>query len=252
VREIDPWRRPLTIHPGTSARETVEDPAILDFDMLQTGHSDRASLANTVELVRRARAAEPVMPVIEGEVCYEGIGGQCREEVQRLMFWACMLSGAAGFTYGANGVWQVNRRERPYGASPHGMSWGHTPWDEAARLPGAKQLGLARRLLERYPWWEFEPHPEWIEPRWTPGNYLRGYAAGIPGRVRIFYWPCMWGKPVVKHLEPGVSYRARLFNPVDGSEVPLGPAAADAAGDWHLPIPRLPIFQDWVMVFEAD
>ena len=50
------------------------------------------------------------MPVIDGEVCYEGIGEACRQEVQRLMFWACVLNGACGHTYGANGIWQVNTR----------------------------------------------------------------------------------------------------------------------------------------------
>ena len=38
------------IHPS-SARNTVEDASVLDFDMLQTGHSDRASIPNTVKLV---------------------------------------------------------------------------------------------------------------------------------------------------------------------------------------------------------
>ena len=28
----------------------------------------------------------------------------------RAMFWICMMNGAAGHTYGANGIWQVNRR----------------------------------------------------------------------------------------------------------------------------------------------
>ncbi|PYV12139.1 MAG: hypothetical protein DMG23_02105 [Acidobacteria bacterium] len=41
VRGIDPYHRLVTIHPSRSARDTVEDPAVLDFDMLQTGHNDR-------------------------------------------------------------------------------------------------------------------------------------------------------------------------------------------------------------------
>ncbi|HEY5912737.1 MAG TPA: DUF4038 domain-containing protein [Verrucomicrobiae bacterium] len=36
-------------------------------------------------------------------------------------FWAHVIcSGCAGHTYGANGIWQVNRRDRPYEASPGG------------------------------------------------------------------------------------------------------------------------------------
>ncbi|MBN2451246.1 MAG: DUF4038 domain-containing protein, partial [Lentisphaeria bacterium] len=37
LRSIDPWRRPVSIHPSTSARDTVADEGVLDFDMLQTG-----------------------------------------------------------------------------------------------------------------------------------------------------------------------------------------------------------------------
>lgn len=248
LRHIDPYHRPVTIHPSSSARETVEDPAVLDFDMLQTGHGDRASLPNTVKRVTEAYAAEPRLPVINGEVSYEGIGGQCREEVQRLMFWAGMLSGTCGHTYGANGIWQVNGRAWPYGPSPHGMSWGDTPWEDALKLPGSTQLALAKRLLERYSWWRFEPHPEWVEPHWTENDYLQPYAAGIPGEIRVIYWPCMWLPPKVVGLEPDVAYRAMLFNPINGKEMQLGEVEPTPEGEWSLPLARPPVFQDWVLV----
>jgi hypothetical protein len=250
VRAIDPYHHPITIHPTDSARRQVEDPALLDFDMLQTGHGDRTSIPNTVRQVVGSYQGTPRMPVINGEVCYEGIGEACRQEVQRFMFWACLLNGACGHTYGANGIWQVNTREQPYGPSPHGMAWGHTPWEEAYQLPGSAQLGRGKRLLERYEWWRFEPHPEWVEPHWSEENFHAPYAAGIPGEVRIFFLP--WFTPTVrvKGLEPGVHYRAFLFNPADGSEQDLGHVAPDTAGDWPLPLARLPIFQDWVLVLE--
>lgn len=164
VRAVDPYDHPITAHPSVSARDSLSD-GVLDFDMLQTGHGDRASLPNTVQQVVRSYSRQPVMPVVEGEVCYEGIGEASRQEVQRMMFWACWLNGAKGFTYGANGIWQVNTREKPYGASPHGMAWGDTPWEEAYCLPGSAQLGMAKRLLERYEWRRIEPHPEWVEPQ---------------------------------------------------------------------------------------
>ena len=196
------------------------------------------------------------MPVIDAEVCYEGIGGACRQEVQRLMFWACLLSGAAGHTYGASGIWQVNTREAPFGPGPLGMAWGNTPWEDAYQLPGSRQLGLGKRLLERYPWWCFEPHPEWAEPRWSSADYTGGYAAGIPGKVRVLYWPSTTFAGTVKGIESGVAYRAYLFNPVDGQETDLGTVVPDENGHWPLPLGigprrRMPIFQDWVLVLEA-
>ena len=259
VRAIDAYHHPVTIHPGSSARDTVEDQGVLDFDMLQTGHGDRQSLPSTVNLVRSGYERAPRMPVVNGEVCYEGIGESCRQEVQRLMFWTCLLSGACGHTYGANGIWQLNTRARPYGPSPHGMAWGNTPWEDAYRLPGPAQLGLAKRLLSRYAWWKFEPHPEWIEPRWSEQNYYGGYATGIPGSVRVIYLPTfVWGPVTVRGLEPGVTYRAFLFNPATGEELSLGNAHANAEGAWlvqrkELPTDPfiLPLFQDWALVLET-
>ena len=146
--------------------------------MLQTGHSDRASIPNTINLVRASRAAAPPMPTINAEVCYEGILDTCFDDLQRFMVWSCLLSGTAGHTYGANGIWQVNRRDRPYGKSPHGGNWGNTAWDDAMRLPGSRQVGLAKKILDRRgPWWELEPHPDWVtvdstEPKFTWGDWI--------------------------------------------------------------------------------
>ena len=128
-----------------------------------------------------------------------------------------MLSGAAGYSYGANGIWQVDRSDRPYGASPHGTSWGGRPWDEAAALPGAAQVGAGKRVLERFPWWRCEPHPEWAEPHQHAGNRHLAYAAGIPGELRILYLPCELSDPVIVcGLEAGLAYAARTGAPGDG------------------------------------
>ena len=193
MRSINAFGNPVTIHPTQYGREQVDDPTVLDCEMLQTGHGGLASFPNTIKSLRHALAQQPVMPVFVAEVDYEGIGEASRQEVQRLLFWTAMLSGAAGHTYAANGIWQVNRRDRPYGLSPHGTSWGDTPWDEAMQLLGSHDLGIAKRLFERYPWWEFQPHPEWVEGKemrlgfYAPEHdfYFTPYAAGIPRRVRV-------------------------------------------------------------------
>src|SRR5207248_11704634 len=109
----------------------------------------------------------------------------------RFMLWSWILNVAVGHTYGANEIWQVNSAEAPIGPSPHGHSWGNTPWDTAAKLPGSAQIGLGKELLMRYPWWRFEPHPEWVDPHWTKEKYDPPYAAGIPGKVRLTSLPRM-------------------------------------------------------------
>lgn len=248
VRSIDPGKHIMTIHPSSSARVTVADQAVLDFDMMQTGHGDRTSIPNTVESVVKSYGESPRMPVLVGEVCYEGIMEASRQEVQRFMFWSSILNGAAGHTYGANGIWQVNTKEQPYGPSPHGRSWGDTPWDEAAALPGSRQLGLAKALLLRYPWWRMEPHPEWVDPHFSAKSYTAPFAAGIPGELRILYCPAMWNPPTVKALEKDVRYKAFFFNPVNAKEHAIASVQPDEAGNWKPPV--FPVFQDWVLVLE--
>ncbi len=165
IRRIDGFQRLITVHPTglppLSGRLLYKDPALLDFDMLQTGHGGRDVLAPSMTALKASLAAKPPLPVVNGEVSYEALLGRIPAEIPRLVFWADMLSGAAGHTYGANGIWQLNRRGAPYGKSASGTDYGPIPWDEAMRLPGSGQLGLAKALLMAYPWPRFESHPEW-------------------------------------------------------------------------------------------
>ena len=165
VREIDPFHRLVTIHPTAigryTARHATDDAGLLDFDMLQTPHGQREAVPITIGAVRDSYASKPPMPVIDGEASYEMLGDSLPTEWTRRMFWICMMNGAAGHTYGANGIWQCNRPGQPHGKSPHGGSYGQIPWDEAMHLPGSGQVGFAKALLAQYPWHRFEPHPEW-------------------------------------------------------------------------------------------
>jgi hypothetical protein len=247
VHETDPHHHPVTIHPPSSSRDCVDDASVIDFDMLQTGHSDRQSVPNTIQTINRCLSASPRMPVLIGEVCYEGIQEASRQEVQRFMFWSALLSGTGGHTYGANGIWQVNTREKPYGLSPHGHSWGGPPWDVAAALPGSRQLGLAKALLMRYAWPKLEPHPELIDPHWNQEDYWRPFAAEIPGETIFAFTPASYTGATFRNLKPG-SYRAYFFNPTDGVETEIGVIVPDATGSWK--IAEVPIFQDWVVVLE--
>jgi hypothetical protein len=125
-----------------------------------------------------------------------------------------MLSGAAGHTYGAAGIWHMSVEGDP-GITPI-YDW--TTWKEGMNAPGSTHLGLGKKLLEQYPWVRFEPHPEWVEEGC--------FAAGVPGEVRFIYLPRRgvynWSGPLVKQLEREVRYSAFYFNPTNGKRYELG------------------------------
>jgi nicotinamidase-related amidase len=249
VRKVDAFGNLVTIHPTRYGREMVEDPSLLDFEMLQTSHGDLESVSTAAKSVIKSVGREPLMPVVNAEVNYEGIMGRCWENIQRLSFYVSVFNGTAGHTYGANGIWQVNTKERPYGPSPHGACWGNTPWQEAAQLPGSTQVGLGGRFWARLPWWELEKHPEWVD---TQGDETQPYAVrciGIPRQLRLIYVPLLGRCPTVEHIEPDVEYRAYYFDPCTGAEHDLGRVVPDAEGKWRSPLP--PEMHDWVIVLEA-
>jgi len=254
VRETDPCHRLVAIHPTEIGRDQVEDDAVLDFNMLQTGHSGCASVSNTVAKVVAERDRKPEMPIVVAEVNYDGIIHGTQAEVQRLTFWTAMLSGAAGYTYGANGLWQVNTREKPYGPSPHGANWGTTPWEDACRLPGSEQVAIGRRLLERYEWWTFEPHQEWVRPQGGAADVNAPFAAGIPGKIRVIYFyspSCPWSSDlIVEAIEPDTRYRAFFYDPRNGEEHDLGRVNPEPDGRWRIPVQ--PTLEDWVLVMENN
>jgi len=214
VQKIDPYHHPSTVHPFQSGRLSVTDETVIDFDMLQTGHGDWEAARGAITKLQAAYARTPPMPVVLGEYCYEGHMQTAFQDVQRHVFWGAMLSGSAGHTYGAAGVWHASVEGDPGIANVYDR----TTWKEGMNYPGSTQIGIGKKLLEQYPWARFQPHPEWVE--------AGCFAAGIPGEVRLIYLPRRkvynWTGPVVKQLEHDVPYHAFYFDPVNGKRYDLG------------------------------
>jgi hypothetical protein len=261
IRATDPYHRPLTIHPTgigrLSARHATDDSSLLDFDMLQTPHGQREAVDRTVQTTRESYGDHPIMPVIDGEAAYEMLGDSLPTKWTRQMFWLCMTSGAAGHTYGANGIWQVNRRGQPHGPSPHhppgSTGYGVIPWDDAMNLPGSTQVGLGKKLFEQYDWQKFQPHPDWAsyaldDPRQKPSY---GPFATGSDKVRLVYIPELRSIQVT-NLEPKTKYRARIFNPVSGKTTDLGTITPDNKSGWTASAPIQPDADDWVLILERS
>ncbi|MDX2973425.1 apiosidase-like domain-containing protein [Kribbella solani] len=261
VRAADPFGRLVTIHsvPFAKPWEFLEDESVVDFWLLQTGHQGHQALAPAVDQMQAALDHRPAKPVINGEPSYEGIAGSSWQDIQRFMFWSHVLSGAAGHSYGAHGIWGFNTSSVPglySGLAPH--------WRAAADLPGSRQLGLGRRMLAALPWHEFEPHPEWLSPSAHPGDRLLPYAAGLREGPRVFYFPpnaylnnCFRYSAIWFHELGDRRWRAELIDPVTGAverefgvePEPDGSARLVGGAGFLTPLPS---WADWLVVLHPE
>ncbi len=241
IRANNAFGRMVTTHPRSNARDELLDPALLDFEMQQTGHSQPTGRHAAKALAAWNRP--PVMPVISGESRYEAleIKPPLSTRDAREAFWAHLLnSGVAGHTYGVNGVWQVNLPDQRFGKSPTGSDWGGTPWRAAMSMPGSTQLSLASKLLLSLPWHQMLPTTSLFDS-------IVSAAVSRDNRCAIAY--LVGAKPITIDLaQLPMAMKARWFDPTNGQLQPaalgtgkaLTPPGKNSAGDL-----------DWVLLIEA-
>ena len=250
LKDTDPYKHILCYHAPGHPRKELKDNSMFDFDMLAIGHDGMKTVDRTFDLMNSCFETSPKRPVLCGEACYEGHMQTNFQYIQRHMFWSFMLSGAAGHTYGAAGIWHAGIEGDPGHTGFKGQEYDWTTWKEGMNYPGSTQLGLGKKLLEQYPWSRFEPHPEWADSTC--------FAAGIPGEMRIIYLPRRniynWSGPEVRNLDQGV-WKVYYFDPATGRkfeqgtiEVSEGPyKKSEKSIDFQQNVPSP---QDWVLVLE--
>ena len=261
VRKTDSFKNILTTHPSTgdegfSTKHMFWEPSLFDIEMLHTGHS----IKNTIETLNKSLSKISSIPVINGEVCYEGFLGSNFQNTQRFLFWTHMLSGGAGYTYGADGIWGF-RSDEDY--KDEAGKFSSLTWSEAMNLPGSYQIGLAKKFLEKLEWYKFERHPEWVTPHESESNIYYPYCAGIPGKLRVIYIPVIYlledllalMKIKINSIEKDLNYKGYFFNPRTGEVIDEIDVKPNDIGEWSIPnkygiVLPCPTVEDWVLVLE--
>lgn len=253
MKQTDPYHRIVTTHAAhndKTTRKSILKPELLDFDMHQSGHGE-----NPAKQAAQALAGwriEPPMPVMSGESRYEALAipKPLPAEAPRGAFWAHTVnSGLAGHTYGANGIWQLNGINKPYGNSPGGNNWGTTPWNEAMKLPGSTQIGAARKLIESIPGWSsFQPQPEMIT-NWSSGTDTAVLAVTSNNQSALAYLPSP-GTITITLPAANQQYKAFWFNPVTIIKEQEFNVTTDGSGKLVAVSPAAK--QDWVLVMTKN
>lgn len=194
IRKVDA-RHLITYHPagGKNAIDYFNEDW-LDLDMFQSGHN---RLSKEYQYVTKSRNEAPLRPVINGEARYENIEDRFWEkekfgwlddaDVRISAYWS-IISGAAGYTYGCNDIWQM------YDITRNPTLHARTDWKVALQLPGSTQMGFMKRILEKLPWQEMEYDPSLIRNENPEDESYMVAAIGKNNDFILAYTPA--GKPI--------------------------------------------------------
>lgn len=154
--------------PATSSGEFFHHQDWLDFNMIQSGHA--VENANYLRITQDYNRL-PAKPTLDAEPCYEQHpvkhdfknGHFSPWHLRRRAYWS-VLAGACGFTYGGNGIWQMDKPGR-ISLKTHFKDY----WYDALKYQGAGQMQYVKQLAGKY---QFE--------NWIPDSTL---ISGSIGKV---------------------------------------------------------------------
>lgn len=186
IKEFD-HRHLMTYHPKGEHSSSFwfhEEPW-LDFNMFQSGHA-QCDYAIYRRLLYHDLQKQPVKPVLDGEPRYENIpinfkseNGRFDDADVRMTLYQSVFSGAFGYTYGCNEVWQM------YAPGREPMIEAQRPWYESLDLPGAGDMIHFRRLVESVDFFGGAPMQRLIvSPEQTDADCAVAYA----GEGYAFYY----------------------------------------------------------------
>ena len=249
IKQGDGGRNLMTFHPQgqeTSA-QYFHDDDWLDFHMYQTGHArDRDNWRS----IREVYGLTPAKPVLDAEPGYEDHPNDFNLEngylddydVRKSAYWA-LFAGACGHTYGCHDIWQFFDPER---FAP--VTTPRTPWRQALQLPGAGQMGYARRLIESRPFLSRIPDQSLIVGDAGEGRDHVQAARDADGSYAFVYLAS--GQPVVLNLSllSGPTLRVWWYDPRQGTALDAGEISLSGSREFTPPS-RGP-GNDWVLVLD--
>jgi hypothetical protein len=264
VQQHNPYHRPLSIHP--SGQITWPPPhnvqsslpfhgqSWLDHHWLQTGQS-RDRMFNIVTRLAENRALTAPVPVFCSEAFYEQASDEDRAYHTRWQVWSAFLNGAAGFGYGAQGLWQFFDPADAEGET--GKQTGReVPWREAQQFAGSAQIIHARNLLTKLDWWTLTPARDRLlvdgkrNPLTTGTDLSPPQAAVVGGDTWIVYLPRENStRSIALSVERERDWSIRWIDPRTGAETPAT-IAKSQQGTILLPSRPSPAAEDWVSLLE--
>lgn len=277
LRKGDQGKHLITYHPrgGKSSSIWFQNEDWLDFNMYQTGHGEHF---NPVYRFANADYSKtPIKPFVEGEPAYEDIpvkfwvhcdwstskkapdsvfdkngllidqsffkeGFFTDYDVRVHGYWN-FLSGACGYTYGNNAVWQMYKKGGPI-AIPC-----LTDWEEALYRKGATQIIHMRNLFDVRPVSTLIPDQFVIRGQNREDKMHIRAARNINNTSLIIYLAQGQTVEVVLNKIDDPKIIAHWFNPRNGKITDIG--KFENRGTQKFIPPTSGLNNDWVLILDS-
>lgn len=153
IRSAD-QRHLMTYHPGAGLASSMcyNDAEWLDINSNYWDFDDQ-NVSSAYRFMYRDHPNSPTRPTIMIETGYEGpfptdpVPDALTARTSRMQSYFMVLSGAFGFTYGANQTYAMDN------GNPNAAR----TWQETLTIPGGFHQGYVARLFSDLPWWKLEP-----------------------------------------------------------------------------------------------
>lgn len=215
------------------------------FNMFQNGHCRDEAIFDKMSA---GYIAQPIKPEIDGEPIYEDhpvcfnvydLGTSSAYDVRKYAY-VDVFSGAFGHTYGCHDIWQMNSPKHEPLNGPHMF------WNEALKLPGGRQMGYVRKLIESHPVPDRVPDQSFI----VENNYtMPERVQATRGNDYAFVYTAA-GKPFTAHVAKlkAAKVHAYWFDPRDSKTKDIG--TIDGTKDKLFTPPSTGYGHDWVLVLD--
>ncbi len=224
-----------------------------DFTMNQAGHGDYPVNAHWY---RRFHAEHTTKPFIESESLYEFVstleenGSRlCTPYMVRRAAYLAMQTGACGYTYGAQGIWDNLWEPHDENLIGGGFNRFGIPWYKAIDGEAGEQMGILRRFYEENRFWELIPHNEEEVATANPFDARAPLASATADSARwVLYYTenITWRQARITGF-CAAPYVGTWVDPRTGEKRPAGEYVPE---DGALVMPKRPTIEDWLLVLE--
>ena len=249
----------MTHHSFNSSSNWFHNDDWIDFHTWGSYHAEVNNSRSYRATLSDYSLANP-KPTINSEPCYEGHGINyaiddngvfTSTDVRMAAYWS-VFSGAAGFTYGAQPIWQFTDETRAKLSSKT-----FSNWTKGMELPGASQVALLKKLMESHPMADLVPDQSVIV---SGQGDCGSYSCAIRGKSFAYIYIPTGNKTTVKMgIISGEKVKASWFDPRTGEITTIG--QYENSGEQSFEVPgmseELPWLKsgrgcDWVLVLEGN